>query len=59
MNPSARLTCQPVPTLDLLLDHGSTQTMPLARPSFSDPLAAVDFAIERHFPARGHSTVDI
>ncbi len=32
--------------------YGSTQTMPFARPSFSDLLAAVDFAIAKDYPAR-------
>ena len=38
---------------DQTLYYGSTQTMPFARPSFSDLLAAVDFAIQKDYPARG------
>ncbi len=38
---------------DKTLYYGSTQTMPFARPHFSELLAAVDFAIERNYPARG------
>lgn len=38
---------------DQTLYYGSTQTMPFARPAFSDLLAAVDFAIQKDYPARG------
>lgn len=41
---------------DQTLYYGSTQTMPFARPSFSDLLAAVDFAIQKDYPARGEYT---
>jgi peroxiredoxin len=44
---------------DQTLYYGSTQTMPFARPSFSDLLAAVDFAIQKDYPARGEYTGDI
>jgi peroxiredoxin len=40
-------------TPEQTLYYGSTQTMPFARPSFSDLLAAVDFAIQKNYPARG------
>jgi peroxiredoxin len=38
---------------DGTLYYGSTQTMPFARPSFSDLLGAIDFAIAKDYPARG------
>lgn len=38
---------------DGTLYYGSTQTMPFARPSFQDLLGAIDFAIEKDYPARG------
>lgn len=38
---------------DMTLYYGSTQTMPFARPSFSDLLGAVDFSINKNYPARG------
>jgi hypothetical protein len=31
----------------------SIQTMPFARPSFGDVLAAVEFVVDRKYPARG------
>ncbi len=43
---------------DQTLYYGSTQTMPFARPSFGDLLAAVDFAIQKDYPARGEFTGD-
>jgi peroxiredoxin len=33
----------------------SIQTMPFARPSFSDVLAAVDFVMQKNYPARGEA----
>ncbi|NBW78289.1 MAG: AhpC/TSA family protein [Betaproteobacteria bacterium] len=44
---------------DQTLYYGSTQTMPFARPSFSDLLAAVDFAIQKDYPARGEYAGEI
>jgi hypothetical protein len=44
---------------DQTLYYGSTQTMPFARPSFADLLAAVDFAIQKDYPARGEYTGEI
>ena len=44
---------------DQTLYYGSTQTMLFARPAFSDLLAAVDFAIQKDYPARGEYTGDI
>lgn len=38
---------------DGTLYYGSVQTMPFARPSFSDLLGALDFAIANNYPARG------
>ena len=38
---------------DQTLYYGATQTMPFARPGFSDLLKAVDFAIDKNYPARG------
>lgn len=38
---------------DGTLYYGSTQTMPFARPPFSDLLSAVDYAISKDYPARG------
>lgn len=35
------------------LYYASTQSMPFARPSFDDLLKAVDFALEKDYPARG------
>jgi len=38
---------------DQTLYYGATQTMPFARPGFADLLKAVDFAIDKNYPARG------
>lgn len=38
---------------DNTLYYGSWQTMPFARPHFSEMLAAVDFALDKNYPARG------
>lgn len=38
---------------DQTLYYGSVQTMPFARPSFSDLLMAIDFSISKNYPARG------
>jgi hypothetical protein len=35
------------------LYYGAVQTMPFARPHFDDLLQAVDFALEKDYPARG------
>ena len=35
------------------LYYGAVQTMPFARPSFTDLLMAIDFAISKSYPARG------
>ncbi len=41
---------------DQTLYYGAVQTMPFARPSFSDLLMAIDFAIGKNYPARGEYT---
>ena len=38
------------------LFYGSVQTMPFVRPHFSELLGALDFAIEKNYPARGEYT---
>ncbi|MEL6168531.1 MAG: peroxiredoxin-like family protein [Pseudomonadota bacterium] len=44
---------------DQTLYYMSTQTMPFVRPHFSELLAAVDFAIEKNYPARGEYTGEV
>ena len=41
---------------DHTLYYGAVQTMPFARPSFTDLLMAMDFAISKNYPARGEYT---
>jgi len=41
---------------DQSLYYGSVQTMPFVRPHFSELLSALDFAIEKNYPARGEYT---
>ena len=41
---------------DGTLYYGAVQTMPFARPSFKDLLLAIDFAIDKDYPARGEFT---
>jgi len=41
---------------DQSLYYGSVQTMPFVRPHFSELLGALDFAIEKNYPARGEYT---
>ncbi|MFK7791455.1 MAG: peroxiredoxin-like family protein [Devosiaceae bacterium] len=38
------------------LYYGSVQTMPFVRPHFSELVGALDFAIEKNYPARGEYT---
>ena len=38
------------------LYYGSVQTMPFVRPHFSELVAAIDFAIEKNYQARGEYT---
>src|SRR5213075_1496094 len=38
---------------DGTLYFGSVQTMPFARPHFSDILAAIDYVLKNNYPARG------
>ena len=41
---------------DGTLYYGSVQTMPFARPHFDELLQAIDFAVEKNYPARGEYT---
>lgn len=41
---------------DGTLYYGNVQTMPFARPAFSDLVAAVDYAVKKNYPARGEYT---
>jgi peroxiredoxin len=41
---------------DQTLYYGAVQTMPFVRPHFSELVAALDFAIEKKYPARGEYT---
>lgn len=41
---------------DGTLYYGAVQTMPFARPHFDELLAAIDFAINKDYPARGEYT---
>lgn len=41
---------------DRSLYYGSVQTMPFVRPHFSELLGALDFAIDKNYPARGEYT---
>ncbi len=41
---------------DRALYYGSVQTMPFVRPHFSELLAALDFAVQKNYPARGEYT---
>jgi peroxiredoxin len=38
---------------DGTLYYGSVQTMPFARPNFTDLIGAIDFAVANDYPARG------
>ena len=38
---------------DQTLYYGAVQTMPFARPHFDDLLQAIDFSIQKDYPARG------
>jgi peroxiredoxin len=44
---------------DQTLYYGAVQTMPFARPSFTDLLDAIDYAIEKNYPARGEYTGEV
>jgi hypothetical protein len=46
-------------TPERTLYYGAVQTMPFARPSFAELLGAVDFAIEKTYPARGEYTGEV
>lgn len=43
-------------TPEQTLYYGSVQTMPFVRPHFSELIKAIDFAIEKDYPARGEYT---
>jgi peroxiredoxin len=38
---------------DGTLYYGAVQTMPFARPGFADLMMAIDYAIDKNYPARG------
>jgi len=40
-------------TQEQTLYYGSVQTMPFVRPHFKELVGALDFAIEKNYPARG------
>lgn len=40
---------------DLSLYWGSVQTMPFARPHFKEMLGAIDFVVDKNYPARGEA----
>lgn len=44
---------------DGTLYYGAVQTMPFARPQFQDLLGAIDFAIDKNYPARGEHTGEV
>lgn len=41
---------------DGTLYYGAVQTMPFARPHFDELVAAIDFAVDKSYPARGEYT---
>lgn len=43
-------------TPEQTLYYGAVQTMPFVRPHFSELVGALDFAIEKNYPARGEYT---
>ena len=43
-------------TPEQTLYYGSVQTMPFVRPHFRELVGAIDFAIEKNYPARGEYT---
>ncbi len=43
-------------TPERTLYYGAVQTMPFVRPHFSELVGALDFAIEKNYPARGEYT---
>lgn len=43
-------------TPDQALYYGAVQTMPFVRPHFKELLGALDFAIDKNYPARGEYT---
>lgn len=41
------------------LYYGAVQTMPFSRPPFQELLMAIDFAIDKNYPARGEYTGEV
>lgn len=50
---TAMPTCDEVNHTDGTLYYGAVQTMPFARPHFDELLVALDFALDKNYPARG------
>ncbi len=46
-------------TPEQTLYYASVQTMPFVRPHFSELVGALDFAIEKNYPARGEYTGEV
>lgn len=46
-------------TPEQTLYYGSVQTMPFVRPHFRELVSALDFAIEKNYPARGEYTGEL
>ena len=46
-------------TPEQTLYYSSVQTMPFVRPNFSELLKAIDFMIEKNYPARGEYSGDL
>ena len=46
-------------SLDRSLYFSSVQTMPFIRPSFAELVGALDFVIEKNYPARGEYTGEV
>ena len=46
-------------TPEQTLYFGTVQTMPFVRPHFSELLSAIDFIIDKDYPARGEYTGDV
>lgn len=44
---------------DGTLYYGAVQTMPFARPQFQDLLGAIDYAVDKDYPARGEFTGEV
>lgn len=44
---------------DQTLYYGAVQTMPFARPSFTDLIMAIDYSITKNYPARGEYVLPV